>query len=149
MAQLAFFEDDCYWIQVRDGNLEALKIFSRHYSKRHYADNRRVSRIVGPGERIVLLGRKNDALFVWRKFISMDGQQGINCSVFRNESKVLSSLLLQQAEDIASKRWPGQRFYTYVNPKKVKSKNPGYCFLVNGWRKCGRTKKRNLIILEK
>jgi hypothetical protein len=28
-----------------------------------------------------------DALFVWRKFIDDSGQQGVNCAVFRNESR--------------------------------------------------------------
>lgn len=43
------------------------------------------------------------------------------------------------------KKWPGERFYTYVNPKKVKSTNPGYCFMAAGWKKCGMTGKGLLI----
>ena len=49
----------------------------------------------------------------------------------------------------AWKRWPGERLYTYVDPKKIKSTNPGYCFKVCGWRKCGVTKHRKLHILER
>jgi len=26
-----------------------------------------------------------------------------------------------------------------INPRRVKSTNPGYCFLVAGWRRCGQT----------
>ena len=44
---------------------------------------------------------------------------------------------------------PGERMFTYVNPKLIRSANPGYCFKVCGWRICGVTKKRKLIILEK
>jgi hypothetical protein len=38
--------------------------------------------------------------------------------------------------------------YTYVNGRKVKSANPGYCFKRAGWRTCGKT-AGGLIILEK
>jgi hypothetical protein len=89
-----------------------------------------------------------DALFVWRKFLSDGGQQGVNCALFRNESPVLSSLLVLEAEQLAWQRWPGERLYTYVNPRAVKSRNPGYCFKAAGWRRCGET-KRHLLILEK
>lgn len=143
------FNDAEYWVQVKDGNKIALSIFQRHYSRYKYKDGRRPQLFVGPGQKVVLLGKNNDALFVWRKFKSADGQQGVNCAVFRNESPLLSSRLLAQAEVIAGSRWPGERFYTYVNPTKVKSPNPGYCFKVNGWRQCGVSKKRRLIILEK
>jgi hypothetical protein len=75
---------------------------------------------------------------------------GVNCAVFRNESKLLrSSELILQAEQIAWKKWPGQRLFTFVNAGKVKSTNPGYCYLMAGWRKCGITKSKKLIILEK
>lgn len=85
------------------------------------------------------------ALFVWRKFISMDHQEGVNCAVFRNEGAGLASELIIEAQQIAWERWPGQRLYTYVNPKAVKSRNPGYCFIMAGWKKCGVTKSGLLI----
>lgn len=72
----------------------------------------------------------------------------IECGIFRNEGQVQSSLLLQQAENIAAARWPGERMFTYVDPEQIKSTNPGYCYKVNGWNKCGKSKK-DLIILEK
>ena len=106
------------------------------------------TRIAGPGQKLVLLTAAADALFVWRKFISKDQQDGVNCAVFRNESPMLSSDLIGAAMALAQQRWPGQRFYTYVNPRKVRSANPGYCFLQAGWRRCGITKTRRLIVLE-
>ena len=146
---MRLFHDTGNWVQVKDGNPVAAEIFSRHYSKYVYADGRRPKLFVGPGEKIVLLSKQNNALFVWRKFISADGQDGVNCAIFRNESELLSSMLLLEAEKIAASRWPGERFYTYVNPRMIKSPNPGYCFKVNGWKQIGITKKRKLIILEK
>jgi hypothetical protein len=97
---------------------------------------------------MVLLTDKEDALFVWRKFIDDSGQKGINCAVFRNESDVLSSLLIKEAMEHAWRRWPEERLYTYVNMRKIKSSNPGYCFKMAGWRACGMS-KGGLIILER
>lgn len=132
---------------MRDGDDRARSIFDRHYSRKRYADGRRPLLFVGPGEKMVLLTAACDALFVWRKFLSGDGQQGINCAVFRNEGPLLSSFLIEEACRLAWQRWPGERLYTYVNPRKVQSSNPGYCFLVTGFAKEGITKWNKLLIL--
>ena len=140
------------WLSIKDGDPMAWGLFKRHYSYHQYKDNRRkharARLIVGPGEKMVLITRHADALFVWRKFIDASGQLGINCSVFRNESDVLSSVLILEAEQLATARWPGERMYTYVNQDKIKSTNPGYCYLAAGWNRCGMTKS-GLVILEK
>ena len=136
------------WSVVKDGNDTARDIFNNHYSRRRYTDGRKSLLFVGPGEKIVLVTPDALALFVWRKFISDDNQQGVNCAVFRNEGPTLSSKLILEAERFAWDRWPNKRLYTYVNPRKVRSTNPGYCFLKAGWNKCGLSKK-GLIILEK
>lgn len=136
------------WTEIRDGNLTALELHSRHYSKHHYRDGRSVSRFVGPGQRMVLLSPCARALFVWRKFISKDLQSGVNCAVFRNEGAGQSSDLIRAAMALGWRRWPAERFYTYVNARRVRSSNPGFCFLKAGWRKCGVTKARHLLILE-
>lgn len=142
--------NDWRWFSVKDGDAMARGLFNRHYSRHFYKDNRKPKLFVGPGEKLVLMTSDGKALFVWRKFRSDDGQEGINCAIFRNESKELSSSLILEAEQIARERWPDERrFYTYVNPRKVKSANPGYCFLMAGWKKCGITKAKKLIILEK
>ncbi len=137
-----------WWI-TNDGDARAAELYERHYSKYHYKDGRKPKKIVGPGEYIMLRTWDGDALFVWRKFKDDSGQQGINCSIFRNESKYQSSELIRQADAIADFCWPGERHYTYVNASKIKSINPGYCFKAAGWKQCGITKVRKLIILER
>lgn len=139
------------WIPIKDGNKQARKMYERHYSATNKARTRSRNRnlIAGPGEKMVLVTSDHKALFVWRKFIDKSGQTGVNCAVFRNEGPKLSSELILNAELMAWTRWPGERLYTYVNPRKIKSTNPGYCFLKAGWKKCGITKARELIILEK
>lgn len=71
--------------------------------------------------------------------------------VFRDEGafdgQVLSSSLILAAEKLAWLRWPNERLYTYVNTTAVSG--DGLCFKAAGWRKCGRTKIKNLLILEK
>lgn len=137
------------WQETRDGDHKARRIFHRHYSYRPYADGRAPKLFVGPGEKMVLITWNLDALFVWRRFKSGDGQQGVNCAVFRNESNHLSSELIKEADVLADLRWPGERHYTYVNPRKIRSNNPGFCFQAAGWTQCGITKWRKLIILER
>lgn len=98
---------------------------------------------------MVLLTQDCRAVFVWRRFRESHQQdiKGINCAIFRNESPILSSLLIKEADLLAWQRWPNERLYTYVNPRKIKGTNPGFCFLQAGWQKCGFT-KGNLQILE-
>lgn len=136
------------WVEVKDGNSSCRAIFDRHYSRKHYADGRRPKIFVGPGEKMVLMTPCARALFVWRKFISGDGQQGVNCAIFRNEGAGLSSDLIRAAMVLAWGRWPGERLFTYVNPRRVHSANPGFCFIKAGWRRCGITKWNRLLILE-
>jgi len=145
-----------YWYGAKDGDPRAYELMKRHYSFQPYHDGRRQNQsnpnrnlFVGPGEKMVLMTPDCRALFVWRKFIDKSGQTGINCAVFHNESDFLSSELILEAEQLAALRWPGERLYTYVNQRKIKSANPGYCFKLAGWHYCGLTKSKKLHILEK
>jgi hypothetical protein len=137
------------WVEVRDGNPTAAALFDRHYSRNRKAVGD--PRVAGPGEKMLLLTPCARALFVWRRFISKDpsaSNADVNCAVFRNEGAGLSSDLIRAAMAAAWRRWPGARLYTYVNPRRVRSSNPGYCFLMAGWRRCGVTKTRRLLVLE-
>ena len=147
---------DYHWLPVSDGDERATALYRRHYSFKRYKDGRLSDTsngnrwlIAGPGQKMLLMTVGCDALFVWRKFIDKSGQTGVNCAVFRNESDILSSLLILEAERWAWQRWPGERLYTYVNGKKIQSVNPGYCFKMAGWQAVGHTKARGLVILEK
>lgn len=137
------------WWLTKDGDGKCLQLYERHYSAYHYKDGRERLLFCGPGEKIVLRTLKGDACFVWRKFIDKcPGQLGINCAVFRNESSFVSSELIRQADAIADFIWPSVRHYTYVDARKVRSRNPGYCFLKAGWKRCGVT-KGGLLIFER
>lgn len=99
-------------------------------------------------EHVVLRTWSADAIFVWRRFIDDSGQRGINCAVFRNEGPLQSSDLIRQADAVADLCWPGARHYTFVDARKVRSANPGFCFLAAGWQRAGRT-KGGLLVLDR
>jgi hypothetical protein len=141
------------WFPVKDGDARASQMYERHYSAVNLKARKRTGdrRIAGPGEKLILMTADCRALFGWRKFTrgpDLAGQEGVSCFIFRNEGPYLSSELILEAEELAQRKWPGERLYTYINAGKVQSRNPGYCFLVAGWQKCGKT-KGGLIILEK
>ena len=47
-------------------------------------------------------------------------------------------------DSLAWERWPGERLFTYVDPNKVRSFNPGYCFLRAGWDRCPERARKQL-----
>lgn len=149
IAEQPFLVGDSTWIPVRDGNPTAATLYDRHYSRNPGAVGN--LRIAGPGEKMVLLTPCARALFVWRVFISKDPTAAagdVNCAIFRNEGAGIASELILAAMALAWERWPSRRLYTYVNPRRVRSANPGCCFKAAGWRVCGTTKTRRLLILE-
>jgi len=143
---------ESYWIPVLDTDPRAVALYSRHYSARRAKT--RIDRtrygFSGQGQSMVLITERADALFGWNHSMIArdDGQEGVNCFVFRNESSVLSSALIKDAQEWAWRRWGKVRLFTYINADKVRHKrDPGRCFLKAGWRKCG-VSKGGLVILE-
>lgn len=136
------------WWVTRDGDIDCKELHRRHYSRYAYADGRDPGLFVGPGDKLVLRTLAGDAVFVWRRFIDDSGQTGVNCAMFRNESDRLSSSLIREADAIADDVWLDRRHYTYVNSKKIASRNPGYCFIMAGWKRCGET-KGGLVVLDR
>lgn len=136
-----------HWCLTRDGDEYAYEISRRHYSTRHYREQRQ-RLMIGPGRKLLLLSTDGKAIFCWRKFKCdiQPPQEGYNCSIFRNEGSVLSSLLVFEAVGVVFDRWGRSRCWTLVNPGKIRSTNPGYCFIAAGWRKCGVSKTGKVIL---
>jgi hypothetical protein len=141
------------WWLTKDGDAACLELYERHYSAHRYRDGRARRLFVGPGDKVVVRTLDGCAFFVWKRFkdACIDArtglpQAGINCAAFRNEGTARSSDLVRQADAIADCVWPDRRHYTYIDAKKVASRNPGYCFLVAGWTRCGMTKSGFLIL---
>jgi len=131
------------WIGVKDGDPRAVALYRRHYSCRNPKIDYVRYGFSGKGESMVLLTSDCLALFCWRKVEN----EGIYCSVFHNESSVLSSDLIREADCLAWQHWTEKRHFTHVNPREVGG--DGKCFKAAGWRKLKEhTKKSKLIILE-
>ena len=145
------YGDKTTWLIVSDHNPELRELADRHYSRK----TKGAKKYVGPGEYLALISEEGQAGFIWRKTrfeLRKDNQKGVECTLFRNEAPdlYLSSELILEAEKLAIQRWPETtRFFTYVNPKKIKSTYPGFTFIKAGYRKIGTNKTGKLIILEK
>lgn len=139
------------WVPILDGEATACAQYERHYSAGKSLRLRRergTKLFVGPGHKLVLATPCRRALFVWRKFRSLDNQAGVGCAIFRNEGAGIASELIRAADNIADQRWPGERHYTYVDPRHVRGNPPGNCFYRAGWRYSGET-KGGLHVLER
>lgn len=135
-----------HWFRTRDGDELGYEIAQRHYSARHYREQRQ-RLFVGPGHKLVLLTGDGTALFCWRQFIDdiQPPQEGFNCAIFRNEGPVLSSLLIREAVSVVWAAWGRRRCYTLVDPSRVRSTNPGCCFKKAGWSLTGKCRTGKLI----
>ncbi len=139
------------WQPIRDGDLNGFGLFTRHYSVtaprlgriRWKAKPRKTTKFTGIGKSMpLLLLPDGDALFVWSRITGgwKDVQLEkhlqppfVYCQVFRNESSRKSSELLLEAEQLAVAEWGSLPGLSYVDASKVRSSNPGFCFLQAGW----------------
>lgn len=78
----------------------------------------------------------------------MNGLDGWTCTIFRNESRVLSSELILDAETFIDDCGPSG-LITYVWDGRVKSINPGACFKLAGWKRTGRSADGKKTLLQK
>lgn len=134
------------WINTNKGDQECRALADRHYS-RQKVGSRQFCR---PGRNLVLKTENADAVWVTWSGIRDDGIEAWGCTIFRNESPHLSSELIREAIDITIREWgtpPPDGIITYVDSSKVRSANPGFCFLMAGWAKTGHSKRRKLLRL--
>lgn len=147
-----------YWRRTGKADPALVALADRHYSRQQPG----TPQFTPPGQTIALIlpafwPYRALAGWVWHrpmlgKAKRMDGYDGFyNCSFFRNESDILSSELIKEAILWALDEWrlPIEGYDTYVNPAKIRSTNPGYCYLKAGWQKNGWSKdglKRRLYL---
>jgi len=131
---------------VPDSDVRACRLADRHYSRKTIGSNR----MAGPGEHLILITPDADAVIGFRLTrFRLDNQKGVECFIFRNEGKTLSSFLLERACPYVFAKWNHTRLFTYINPSKIKSSNPGCCFKKAGWKLAGTNKFGNLLVFEK
>ncbi len=131
------------WIVTNPVDQRARRLADRHYS-RQKPGTREFS---PPGRKLVLITENASAVWVtswpFAEYVNRDYKDAWICTLFRNESEVLSSQLIQEA--IAATRWkygipPQSGIVTMVDASKVKSVNPGYCYKLVGFQHVGYTK---------
>ena len=148
MIQRTLNGEQAIWLEVNECHKGALALMDRHYSRKTPG----ADHMGGPGEKLILITPNNDAVFGWKRTkpqYRYDGLDGIECFIFRNEGPLLSSKLILLAEEWAHEKWPGALLFTYVQPKKIKSTNPGHCFIMAGWEKIGVSKTQKFVLLTK
>lgn len=120
----------------------------RALRSRHYSTFGSTGRTVGPPGRVIIL-RTADGLAAWithypAPALALDGLDAWRCSLFRNEGPRRSSELILEAErltrelwgdvsDFGERPWPRDGWITWIEPGKIRSMNPGFCFKVAGW----------------
>ena len=131
-----------YWKLSHRADPEARKIADRHYNRQKPG----TPQFVPPGRCLVL--KRKDAFWVtswpFAEYVKHAWPGAFICSAFRNEGRVLSSLLIREA--VACTRWkypdlPEEGMITFINSDKVRKKrDPGRCFLRAGFLNVGKTK---------
>lgn len=140
------------WHTSRSVHPGAIALADRHYSRVTVG----ASEMMPPGRRLVLLTAGQDAVWgtswPYAQYVNRAWKSAWLCSIFRNESEYLSSILIRQA--IAATRWkygepPEEGMITMIDADKVRRKrDPGRCFLRAGFEHVGYTKKKGLIVLQ-
>jgi hypothetical protein len=111
-----------------------------------------------PGQTVILLERSGLAVFGWWRpqpgsgIRSMNGLDGWTCTIFRNESRTLSSELILAAEAALFATGVDcgpDGLLTYVWDSRIRSVNPGACFKHAGWFRAGRSADGRKTLLRK
>lgn len=127
----------------------AVVLADRHYSRR----NPGTMQIGPPGRLLVLLTGCERAVWIthWPNTRgARDGLDAWRCTMFRNEGAGLSSELIRSAMAATAQLWsdrPADGWLTWVDRSKIRSTNPGYCFIRAGWTLDRTWSRRNLIRL--
>ncbi len=142
------------WERVGKFDVRACALADRHYSRRKVGS----PQFMPPGQTLVLLGRGYPAVFGWWRphpdsgIVAMNKLDGWTCTIFRNESEHLSSVLILEAEAELARLGLGcgpSGMLTYVWDAKVRSSNPGACFKRAGWERTGRSADGKKTLLSK
>jgi hypothetical protein len=139
------------WLVTHQYDSRAAHLADRHYSRQRPG----TPKFTPPGRKLVLITEDASALWVtswpFAEYVKRDYADAWICTVFRNESPILSSQLIREA--IAVTRWkygdpPEPGMITMVDATKVACEIPGYCFKRAKFKHVGYTKRAGLHILQ-
>lgn len=131
------------WFLSWRTDVRAAQIADRHYNRQSPGS----LHFVPPGRCVVLLTPAINALWVtsWQdpRFVKHAWPGAWVCTIFRNESPLLSSSLIVEA--VAVTRWkfgktPRRGMVTFIDKSKVRGKRHfGFCYLKAGFEPVGET----------
>ena len=143
-----------HWQRTTKFDEQACALADQHYSRRVPGSGQ----FMPPGQTIVLISRDNAAVFGWWRphpesgIRSWNGLDGWTCTIFRNQSDMLSSDLIMDAESAIKAcgyDCGPDGLLTYVWDSRVRSSNPGCCFKHAGWHKAGKSADNCKTLLRK
>lgn len=132
------------WTLAHRAHPAAVAIADRHYNRQKVG----TPQFVPPGRCIVLLNQDAGGNALWvtswpfAQYVKHAWAGAWVNSLFRNESRWLSSLLIREAVAITRSIWdpPPIGIVTFVDASKVRRKrDPGYCYLMAGFENVGKT----------
>jgi hypothetical protein len=132
------------WQRVDKFDPRTAALADRHYNRRKVGS----SQFMPPGQTVILLAHDEQAVWGWWRphpdsgVSAMNGLDGWTCTIFRNESPVLSSTMILDAEQALYQTGHDigpDGLLTYVWDSRIRSSNPGACFKKAGWRRIGRS----------
>lgn len=129
------------WQIIDSQDPRGRQLADRHYSRRTVG----AARFTPPGSPLCLWqpGAVWVTLLQHPEFVDHAWPGAWVCSLFRNEAAGLSSELIIEATAITRAELgepPEQGIITFIDGPKVRSTNPGYCYLMAGWEHLGWTK---------
>lgn len=143
-----------HWHWSHRASKAGVKIADRHYSRQKPG----TPQFVKPGRCLVLKTAANDALWVtswpFTEYVKHAWRGAWECSLFRNESSIESSVLNIEAVAATLAYFgapPELGFISSIDPKKVEPvivrgrPTFGYSWLACGWKYVGRHKDGQLV----
>lgn len=137
------------WTRVGKFDARTAQLADRHYSRRKIGS----PQFMPPGQTIILY--QPGAVFGWWRphpssgIKQMNGLDGWTCTIFRNETTMIASEMILEAEKFLPDDCGPSGLLTYVWDKKIKSVNPGYCFKRAGYKAIGRSADGRKTLLQK
>lgn len=145
------------WRQTWAADPRAAAMADRHYSRQHPGTRE----FAPPGYKVILVLPGYRALWVSQSpkpgIARADGGSYWYCSLFRNESGRLATVLIRQAIEATLWAWshwdlPRDGFVTFINERKIQAppdgKPYGWTFEDAGFAPLRRTKERDLLMLQ-
>jgi len=133
-----------HWIRSHRADPEVVPLADRHYNRQKIG----APQFAPPGRCLVLKTPALDAFWItswpFAQYVKHAWGGAWICSAFRNESDILSSILILEAVEATIEEFgepPDIGMVTFVNKDKVRHKrDPGRCYLKAGFKYCGMTK---------